>query len=95
MAAKEEVVARLDGHSIAHEDGTVARKSEGHTAGNNLRVLRHVCDRRNWDTEVTRRTPEVGRAEVIEVLIRPYLRIERFHCGGHGEGCVLGGESEN
>jgi hypothetical protein len=36
-----------------------------------------------------------GRAEVIEVLIRPYLRIERFHCGGHGEGCVLGGESEN
>lgn len=34
MAAKEEVVARLDGHSIAHEDGTVARKSEGHTAGN-------------------------------------------------------------
>ena len=34
MAAKEKVVARLDSHSIAHEDGTVARKSEGHTAGN-------------------------------------------------------------
>ena len=35
------------------------RCSESSWKHAHLRVLRHVCDRRNWDTEVTRRTPEV------------------------------------